>query len=109
MYKSACNTFEASETINTSVSAQADDVADAEVEGSGWGSSGGGPGEEGRMILNVGVMLLFTHEATVELWLFTPSAALLTVSMRSPGKHAVFRSGRQPVHGLFSRHSVVII
>lgn len=55
---------------------------DADVEG--WGSRGGGPGEAGSIFLNVGLTLFLIHVATVELWVLTPSAATLTVSIRSP-------------------------
>lgn len=39
----------------------------ADVEGSGWGSPGGGPGEAGSIFLKVGLTLFRIHVATVEL------------------------------------------
>lgn len=39
----------------------------ADVEGCGWDSGGGGPGEEGSIFLNVGFTLFFIHVATLEL------------------------------------------
>lgn len=54
----------------------------AEVDG--WGSPGGGPGEAGSIFLKVGLTLFLIHVATLELWVLTPSAATLTVSIRSP-------------------------
>lgn len=56
----------------------------ADVEGCGWDSGGGGPGEEGSIFLKVGLTLFLIHVATLELWFLTPSAAVLTVSIRSP-------------------------
>lgn len=41
--------------------------ASADVEGCGWRSPGGGPGEAGSMFLNVGLTLFFIHVATLEL------------------------------------------
>lgn len=43
-----------------------------------------GPGEAGSMFLKVGLTLLHIHRATVEPWVFIPSAAFLTVSTKSP-------------------------
>lgn len=57
----------------------------ADVEG--CGSPGGGPGEVGSIFLRVGFTLFLIHVATLELWLLTPSAALLTESIRSPAEN----------------------
>lgn len=54
----------------------------ADVEG--WGSPGGGPGDAGSIFFKVGLTLFLIHVATLELWVLTPSAAILTVSIRSP-------------------------
>lgn len=56
----------------------------AEVEG--WDSPSGGPGDAGNVVLKVGLTVFFIQAATLELWFFTPSAAVLNVSMKSP-KH----------------------
>lgn len=58
-------------------------IAD-DVEGRGWGSPGGKPGEVVSIFLKAGLTLFFIHAATLELWFLTPSAAFLTVSIRSP-------------------------
>lgn len=63
----------------------------ADVEG--WGSAGGGPGEAGRMVLRVGLTVFLIHVATVELWLLTPSAAVLTESIRSPEEYLHLTNG----------------
>lgn len=45
---------------------------------------GGGPGDAGNIFLRVGLTLFRTHDATLEPWIFTPSAAFLTESTRFP-------------------------
>lgn len=55
----------------------------AEVEG--WDPPGG-LGDAGNIVFKVGLTVFFIQVATVELWFFTPSAAVLNVSMKSP-KH----------------------
>lgn len=55
-----------------------------DVEGRGWGSLVGKPGEVGSIFLKAGLTLVFIHVATLELWFLTPSAAFLTVSISSP-------------------------
>lgn len=44
----------------------------------------GGPGDAGSMFLGLGLTLFFTQIATLEPWVFTPSAAFFTVSIKSP-------------------------
>lgn len=56
--------------------------AAAEVDG--WDSPSGEPGDTGNIVFKVGLTVFFIQAATLELWFFTPSAAVLTVSMKSP-------------------------
>lgn len=52
----------------------------------GWESPGGRPGDAGNIVFRLGLTVFFIQAATLELWFLTPSAAVLTVSMKSP-KH----------------------
>ena len=72
------------EASHTSLCGQAADEAEVDVEGPGWCCKGG-PSEAGRKVPKVGLILFLTHEAMLVLWLFIPSAAVLTESMMSPG------------------------
>lgn len=61
-------------------------LSEAAAEVEGWDSPGGGPGDAGNIVFKVGLTVFFIQAATWELWFFTPSAAVLTVSIKSP-KH----------------------
>lgn len=61
-------------------------LSEAAAEVEGWDSPGRGPGDAGNIVFKVGLTVFFIQAATLELWFFTPSAAVLTVSIKSP-KH----------------------
>lgn len=75
------------EQTGTLFSAHKDADAAALVAGTDGIPIGGGPGEEGSMLVREGLALFRTQSATLEPWVFTPSAAFFTVVINTSSRH----------------------